>query len=49
LGEYNVHLPLKIETAMTAMPFFAAGYLIRKYTNLLTIEVKPLYLLLLSA
>lgn len=48
MGVYHVHLPLKIETAMTAMPFFAAGFLIRKYTTILTVKIRPLLLLLMA-
>ncbi len=33
---FEVNLPLYLDTACTAMPFFAAGYLIRKHTNLLS-------------
>lgn len=34
LRTFEVNLPLYLDTACTAMPFFAAGYLVRKHTNL---------------
>lgn len=36
LRTFEIHLPLYLDTACTAMPFFAAGYLIQKYTGLLS-------------
>ena len=31
----NINLPIYIDTALTALPFFAAGYVMRKYTDIL--------------
>lgn len=36
LRKYSIKLPLYGGTVLAAMPFFAGGYLIRKYTNILT-------------
>ena len=35
LGVRQINLPLFIDTALTVVPFFCFGYLLRKYTNLL--------------
>lgn len=35
LGIKHINLPLFIDTALTVVPFFCFGYLLRKYTNLL--------------
>lgn len=35
LGRYQINLPLYIDSAMTAMPFFSVGYLINNKTNFL--------------
>lgn len=35
LGIHQINLPFFLDSAMTALPFFVLGYLIRKYTNFL--------------
>lgn len=35
LGTYHINIPFWIDSSLTAMPFFATGYLIRKYTEIL--------------
>lgn len=36
LGTYNINIPFWIDSSLTAMPFFATGYIMRKYTEILT-------------
>lgn len=35
LGYLKINLPLYIDTSLTALPFFMAGFVVKKYTNLL--------------
>ena len=35
LSRYGLYLPLWMDSALTAMPFFLMGYVLRKYSNLL--------------
>ena len=35
LGRVNINLPMFIDTSMTVLPFFAIGYIFRKYSNIL--------------
>lgn len=35
LGQERINLPLYLDTALTAIPFFCFGYIIRKFTNVL--------------
>lgn len=35
LNSYELYLPMWMDTALTAMPFFLFGYYLRKYTNIL--------------
>ena len=35
LGYLEINLPLYIDTSLTALPFFMAGFVVKKYTNLL--------------
>lgn len=46
----NIHLPLWIDSAMTALPFFLFGYCIRKYSQILStgITKKQILYLLIS-
>lgn len=36
LGKLSINLPLYIDTALTALPFFSFGYVLRIYTTILT-------------
>lgn len=36
LSRYGIHLPIKLETVLTAMPFFAVGYVVGRNRSILT-------------
>lgn len=36
LSRYGIHLPIKLETVLTAMPFFAVGYAVGRNRSILT-------------
>lgn len=46
LGKHQINLPLWVDTALTTTPFFAFGYMLRKYTNFLQSKKLDKYLLL---
>ena len=46
LRSFDIQLPLYIDTALTSLPFFACGFFIKKYTNILTPNKEDRYLLL---
>lgn len=47
LGRFNINLPAFIDSAMTAMPFYCAGFLINKFTNMLRPNAFDKYMILI--
>lgn len=48
LGRNHINLPLWIDSAMTAIPFYAFGYIVRKYTNFLQGKYRTTYSIMLA-
>ncbi|MCQ2077164.1 MAG: acyltransferase [Bacteroidaceae bacterium] len=53
LGKNNINIPLWVDTAMTALPFYAFGYILRNYTAFLIKQISyrislPLCVILLG-
>ena len=48
LGRFNINLPLFIDTAFTAVPFYSFGYFLRKKTTFLQNNTYSKYYVLLS-
>ena len=44
MNVYGCHLPLWIDTAMTALPFFLFGYALRKYSEVLYCKMNGMYM-----
>lgn len=48
LGYYQVFLPLFFDTALSTMPFFYAGFILRKHKVFCHIDIKSTFILLFS-